>query len=173
MQCSRPYCCSNPLDSLPAPSSLLESYLLESYLLEPYLLLESSLLESSLLKSSLLESCPQLSPSPASDYFSAFREGRVRVLNGRPLYLFDWPLRMFCPAAMRRFRFPKYFANDYFQRITDRWLSPQSKVRLSMYVWVCMRACVHAGGWAGGFMHTLCSISPTCMPMYSSRMYVQ
>jgi hypothetical protein len=36
-----------------------------------------------------------------------------------PLYLFDWPLPLHCPAMLRSFRVPGYFANDYLQRVVS------------------------------------------------------
>jgi len=62
------------------------------------------------------ESCP------LNDFFDHFARSQNYPINADPtdyLYLHDWHLPLYCPAALENFVVPKYFSGDFLQRISS------------------------------------------------------
>ena len=50
-----------------------------------------------------------------AEYVEAMRRG------SQGCYLFDWSLPLFCPRLAQEITIPKYFANDFLQRVGQGW----------------------------------------------------
>ena len=73
---------------------------------------------------------------PLSQYIGQLRNGSLvegYTPPGYP-YVFDWPLPEHCPEIMREFVVPKYFANDFLQRIPRAYHVPYQDSWPSLFV---------------------------------------